>query len=580
MQKRWVFAKALKEVESTQAIALLEEKLQVPELIARLLVRRGIHSYEEAKSFFRPSPGEMPDPFLMKDMNRAVDRLQRAIENKENILIYGDYDVDGTSSVALVYAYLSRFHENIDYYIPDRYAEGYGISTQGIDAAENSDVKLIIALDCGIKSIDKIQYAKEKGIDFIICDHHRPGDELPDAVAVLDPKREDCAYPYKELCGCGVGYKLLQAWTRSTQRDEDILFEYIDLVAVAIAADIVPITGENRIFTYYGLKKINESPAHWVKAILLLSGKTLPLDISNLVFIIAPRINAAGRIDSGKNAVRLLTSQSEKEALECASQIDQNNDERKHLDKEITRHALELIEANEQLKVAKTTVLFHDSWHKGVVGIVASRLTDTYYRPTILLTNNNGKLTGSARSVRDFDVYDAIEACSHLLEQFGGHKYAAGLTLSIENFEAFRDAFEKQVAATIPDELLIPAIEIEEEISFELLRKSKQEELPRFYRILKQFSPFGPGNMNPVFVAKGLKDSGLARCLKDEHLKMSVYQNDKSLQFDAIAFGKGNLLNEILSGKKFDMAFTLEENYWNGKTSLQLMVKDIRITEE
>lgn len=575
MEKRWVYDESLAGSDLGKDLAL---ELNIPLTLAQLLIRRGIRTFDDARDFFRPDLKHLHNPFLMKDMDLAIERLNRAIDKRENILVFGDYDVDGTSSVALVYSFLSRHSPQISYYIPDRYSEGYGISTKGIDYAADNSISLIIALDCGIKSIDKISYAKEKGIDFIICDHHRPGDALPDAVAVLDPKRSDCDYPYDELCGCGVGFKLMQALCISRNIPLSELYPYLDLVAVAIAADIVPITGENRILTYYGLKQINENPSVWINAILKLSGKGLPIDISNLVFIVAPRINAAGRIESGNNAVRLLTARNEKEAFESGLRLDEHNAERKNLDKDMTRQALEMIRMDEELKLAKTTVLFHESWHKGVVGIVASRLTENYYRPTILLTKSNGKLTGSARSVREYDVYEAIEACSHLLEQFGGHKYAAGLTMPESNFDAFRKAFEAYVAKTIHEDLLIPSIEIEQELDLKDLQQLPGETLPKFYRILKQFAPFGPGNMNPVFVTRNLKDKGTARVLKDEHLKLRVYhEQDPKNTFDAIAFGMANYLPEIAAGKSFDLAYTIEENEWNGKTSLQLMVKAIRI---
>ncbi|HCA82430.1 MAG TPA: single-stranded-DNA-specific exonuclease RecJ [Flavobacteriales bacterium] len=577
MEKRWVFDESAKVPEKSAAAIRLEQELNLPPALARALVRRGIGDFQEAKCFFRPELENLHDPFLMRDMDKAVERLQQAMSKGENILIYGDYDVDGTTSVALVYSFLASKYHNIDFYIPDRYTEGYGISFKGIDVASDSDVSLIIALDCGIKSNDKIDYARSKGIDFIICDHHRPGDILPEAAAVLDPKREDCNYPYKELCGCGVGFKLMQALCTVSDYSLEELYNKLDLTAVAIAADIVPITGENRILAYHGLQKINSNPSVWVRAILKLAGKQLPVDISNLVFILAPRINAAGRIDSGRNAVELLIASNEEEAINRGMQLDKHNADRKEFDRNITREALSIIEENEELKSAKTTVLYRENWHKGVIGIVASRLTESYYRPTILLTLSNGKLTGSARSVRDYDVYEAIEACSHLLEQFGGHKYAAGLTLAEENLDAFRAAFESFVASTIEEHMLIPSIDVEDEIDLEVLRTLPGETLPKFYRILKQFAPFGPGNMNPVFVTHQLRDSGMARTLKEEHLKLQVYsEHDPRLRFDAIAFGMAKHLNRIVKGEPFSLAYTLEENNWNGKVSLQMMVKDVR----
>lgn len=552
----------------------LAAQLNMPELLGKMLVRRGVDTFEKAREFFRPDLSTLHDPYLMKDMDKAVDRLVQAIENHESILIYGDYDVDGTTAVALVYQFLSSFTSNISFYIPDRYTEGYGISFAGIDFAHDNDFDLIIALDCGIKSIDKINYAKEKGIDFIICDHHRPGDILPDAIAVLDPKREDCSYPFDELCGCGVGFKFMQAFCLRENIDQQRLFAYLDLVAIAIAADIVPVTGENRVLSYFGLQRINTRPSMGIAAILRVAGKSLPVDVSNLVFIIAPRINAAGRIKSGRHAVELLISATEDEATDRAFFLNEQNDDRKTYDREITQQALEMIASSEDLRNAKTTVLFHDDWHKGVIGIVASRLTETYYRPTILFSRNKEKLTGSARSVKDYDVYEAIEACSHLLEQFGGHKYAAGLTLPIDQFDAFREAFERYVASTITEELLRPAIEIEEELHLYDLKLNPGESLPKFYRILKQFSPFGPGNMAPVFVARNLSDQNTVRLLKEEHLKLRIKQGNSDF-IDAIAFNQSRHFNAISNGASFDLAFTLEENEWNGKVSLQLIVKDI-----
>jgi single-stranded-DNA-specific exonuclease len=574
MEKRWLYVHAGEHQEVMEKGRALAAQLNIPELLGKMLVRRGVDTFEKAREFFRPDLNSLHDPFLMKDMDKAVDRLVQAIENHESILVYGDYDVDGTTAVALVYQFLSSFTSNISFYIPDRYTEGYGISFAGIDFAYDNDIDLIIALDCGIKSIDKVNYAKEKGIDFIICDHHRPGDTLPEAVAVLDPKREDCRYPFDELCGCGVGFKFMQAFCIREGIDLQRLLPYLDLVAIAIAADIVPVTGENRVLSYFGLQRINTQPSMGIAAILRVAGKSLPVDVSNLVFIIAPRINAAGRIKSGRHAVELLIAATEEEATDRAFFLNEQNDDRKSYDREITQQALEMIASDDALRNAKTTVLFHDDWHKGVIGIVASRLTETYYRPTILFSRNKEKLTGSARSVKDYDVYEAIEACSHLLEQFGGHKYAAGLTLPFDQFEAFRKAFETYVASTITEELLRPAIEIEEELHLYELKLNPGESLPKFYRILKQFSPFGPGNMAPVFVARNLSDQNTVRLLKEEHLKLRVKQGNSDF-IDAIAFNQARHFNAIANGASFDLAFTIEENEWNGKVNLQLMVKDI-----
>ena len=575
MQKRWV----IKEQPDGGLAGRLGGELNNSPLIGSLLLQRSITSYQEAQEFFRPSLDNLHDPFLMKDMDKAVARLNLAIANGENILIYGDYDVDGTTAVSLVYSFLSNYYTKLGFYIPDRYSEGYGISFQGIDFAADNGISLIIALDCGIKAVDKISYAREKGIDFIICDHHRPGDVLPDAAAVLDPKRSDCSYPYDELSGCGVGFKLMQAYCRTNNIPEENLYGKLDLVAVSIAADIVPITGENRTLAYFGIRQINTAPSAGIATLLKSAGKALPVDISSLVFTIAPRINAAGRIDSGKQAVELLISQSESDASAFSDLLNTHNDSRKNIDKEITEHALEIIHSDEKLFRAKTTVLYHETWHKGVVGIVASRLIEKFYRPTILLTNANGKLTGSARSVKDFDVYEAIEACSEWLEQFGGHKYAAVLTMREENFEKFRDAFEEYVCKVIKEEMLVPTVEVDAELSFEELRAGNG--LPRFFRVLKQFSPFGPGNMNPVFLTRKVRDFGNARTLKEEHLKMFLSQDSvPGVRIDAIGFGLGHHLQRIISGEPFDIAYSIEENEWNGNVKLQLVVKDIRFSEE
>ncbi|MDQ3046959.1 MAG: single-stranded-DNA-specific exonuclease RecJ, partial [Bacteroidota bacterium] len=492
MEKRW----KVKSVENPEIVIKLSEELKIDKILASLLVQRGITDYAGAKNFFRPQLKDLHDPFLMKDMDKAIVRLETAIQKNEKILVYGDYDVDGTTAVSLVYSFLKSLPQcaagQISYYIPDRYAEGYGISFTGIDFAKDNNFSLIIALDCGIKSIDKVSYASERNIDFIICDHHRPGDTLPDAVAVLDPKRDDCSYPFDELCGCGVGFKLVQAYAQKNYIPFEQLSEYLDLTAISIASDLVPIVGENRILCYFGLEQINKSPRRGIKAILELANIKKEVTINELVFTIGPRINAAGRIETGRNAVELLVSETLDHAQTSGRNINITNTERRSLDLTITQHALSMIDNDPELIKRKSTVLFHNEWHKGVIGIVASRLTEKYYRPTIVLTESNGKATGSARSVKDFDVYDAIEACSDLLEQFGGHKYAAGLTLKLENLEAFQKRFEEVVSNTILDHMLIPEIEIDAEL--DLCNIS-----PKFFRILKQFSPFGPGNPSPVF---------------------------------------------------------------------------------
>jgi len=546
----------------------LQETLKIDEIIATLLVQRGIGNYNQAKTFFRPSLEDLHDPFLMKDMQRAVDRIEQAIENKENILIFGDYDVDGTTAVALVSSYLRTYYEQVATYIPDRYLEGYGVSFMGIDFAADNDISLIIALDCGIKSIAHVAYAKEKNIDFIICDHHRPGAELPDAIAVLDPKREDCFYPYDELCGCGIGFKLIQALAKNRNLNSLDLVPYLDLVATAIAADIVPITGENRTLAKFGLEVINTAPRPGIKA-LIQNVKKQELTITDVVFIIAPRINAAGRIKHGNEAVALLTEFDFEQASFFASEIEQYNKDRKDLDKQITAEALLQIEKNsEQNKYA--TVVFQENWHKGVIGIVASRLVENYYRPTIVFTKSGDKYAASARSVKDFDIYNALEACAEHLEQFGGHKYAAGMTLKAENYEKFKAAFEKQVRETIPKELLIPEISYDFELELSQIN-------PKLIRLLQQFEPFGPQNMTPVFYTKGLKDTGYAKCLgaNEEHLKAFVYQNN-SEKFGAVGFGIGKKKSILESQKAFEAVYCIDENEFNQAKSIQLRFKDIR----
>lgn len=499
---RWT----LKPKPESEKVIALAEALGVDTIIATLLLQRGIESFDAARAFFRPSLNDLHDPYLMKDMREAVDRIEAAIASEENILVYGDYDVDGTTSVALVSSFLKTFYPNVATYIPDRYEEGYGISYMGIDFAHDNDFSLIIALDCGIKAIDKVAYAAEKGVDFIICDHHRPGPEIPKAVAVLDPKREDCLYPYKELCGCGVGFKLISAITQHINLPKDDLLLYLDLVATAIGADIVPITGENRILAYYGLKMINSNPRTGFKAILKQLKKQT-LTITDVVFIIAPRINAAGRMKHGNHAVALLTENDLWQAEEYAGEIEQFNKDRKDADKQITEEALDQILKNKE-EDRKTTVVYDETWHKGVIGIVASRLTETYYRPTLVFTKSGEKLAASARSVKGFDVYNALEGCADYIEQFGGHKYAAGLTLEEKDFENFKAAFEKVVSESIDPKLLIPEVSIDAEINL-------TDITPKFYRILKQFAPFGPGNMTPVFMARHLTDTGAGKCVGD-----------------------------------------------------------------
>ena len=558
----------LKSKPEKQKVQALQNALQVDEIIATLLVQRGIKTFEQAKTFFRPSLDDLHDPYLMKDMDKAVARIEKAIAANENIMVFGDYDVDGTTAVSLVSSYLRTFYPNVATYIPDRYAEGYGISYKGIDFAEDNGITLIIALDCGIKSIDHVNYAAEKDIDFIICDHHRPGDKLPEAVAVLDPKREDCLYPYDELCGCGVGFKLIQALGQNRNQTTEDLIPYLDLVATAIAADIVPITGENRTLAKFGLEVINSNPRPGIKA-LTQSIKKKEITITDVVFVVAPRINAAGRIKHGDYAVRLLTEFNLAQAEEFAKEIEDNNNERKGLDKQITKEALSQITVSNEEK-RFSTVVYQENWHKGVIGIVASRLIETYYRPTIVFTKSGDKLAASARSVKDFDVYNALEACEEHLEQFGGHMYAAGMTLLEENYENFKSAFEKTVKETIHPDLLIPELEYDAEIRLTELN-------PKLMRILKQFEPFGPQNMTPLFLVKELTDSGYAKSLgsDDEHLKAFVKQ-DNSQSFGAIGFKIGDKLSVVKNLQKFDAIVSLEENEWRDVVTLQLQLRDIK----
>lgn len=545
---------------------------------ATLLHQRGFDNFDKAKTFFRPTIDQLHNPFLMKDMDKAVARIVHAIDNNEKIMVYGDYDVDGTTAVALTYLFLKDLfiqkginHKyNLAFYIPDRYKEGYGISTAGIDFAKANNYKLIISLDCGIKSIDKIDYANTRGVDFIICDHHTVGDQIPNAVAVLDPKRTDCEYPYKELSGNGVGFKLCQALTQHFALPPDFLYSLMDLCAISIAADIVPITGENRVLAYFGMKLINEQPRAGIKAILDLSNVRKELSITDCVFLIGPRINAAGRIDTGNTAVKLLIASTEQEAQQYCVRINKNNTERQGLDKNITQEALQMLEDDPEINSKKSTVLFSSTWHKGVVGIVASRLTEKYYRPTIVLTESNGMATGSARSVKDFDVYEAIAECSDLLDQFGGHKYAAGLTMPTSNVPKFITKFETVVNRSIKDHMLTPEIEIDCNINF-------SDITPKFLRILKQFAPFGPGNMNPVFKTKNVIAEGNTKIFKEVHLGLDVVQSDyKTSPIAAIGFNLIGRLELIKSKKPFEISYTIEENQYNGQRILQLSIKDIR----
>ena len=562
---RWT----LKTAPNKKKVNQLSNDLSVDPILASLLVQRNIDSFKKAKEFFRPSLEDLHDPFLLKDMDRAVSRIEKAIIDNENILIYGDYDVDGTTSVSLVSSYLKTITNHIATYIPDRYDEGYGISYQGIDFASDNNFSLIIALDCGIKAIEKVSYATQKNVDFIICDHHKPGDEIPKALAVLNPKRIDCTYPYKELCGCGVGFKLVHALASKRGQTIEDIQQYLDLVATAIAADIVPITGENRILTYYGLEVINSNPRNGIKAIIHQINKK-KLTITDVVFIIAPRINAAGRIKHGNYAVELLTEMNYEAALDFAASIEKFNLERKELDKKITYEALQQIEsANEKEKFS--TVVYSENWHKGVIGIVASRLIESFYRPTLVFTKSGNKLAASARSVKGFDVYEALNECSEFIEQFGGHKYAAGLTLDPKNYSAFKNKFEEVVKASIDKKLLIPEITIDLELEL-------SEITPKFFRILQQMGPFGPQNMKPVFKTTSVRDNGYGKTVGSDksHLKLNIIDGADKKTYNAIGFGLGNKIKSIKGD--FDIAYSLDENEWKGNTSIQLILKDLKNT--
>jgi len=566
VEKKW----NIHQLSNLEEVSSLQAALAVDKTIAKLLSLRGVKTFDDAKSFFRPSLDMLHDPFLMKGMDVAVDRIVQAIANNKNVLIFGDYDVDGTTSVALVYSFFKKYINEMRYYIPDRYAEGYGISFKSIDYAAENNYSLIIALDCGIKANDKIDYANSKNVDFIICDHHLPGDEIPKAVAVLDPKQHDCHYPYKELAGCGIGFKLAQAFCIQNGIDEQEVFEYLDLVVTSIAADIVPITGENRVLAHYGLKKLNADPRPGLKALLALNKQQdRELDINTLVFTIAPRINAAGRIEHGSKAVELLISDTD-EATEFSKKINETNSQRRDIDISITDEAFETMDLDPITPFKKSTVLFNPSWHKGVVGIVASRMIERYYKPTIILTESNGMATGSARSVKDFDVYTAIENCSHLLEQFGGHKFAAGLSLKTENVKAFIEAFENEVSRSIKPEMLIPTVEIDLEIALDDVND-------KLIRILNQFAPHGPHNMTPVFVSRAVLDTGFAKVVGANHLKLEVYQpNTQLTKIEAIAFGKGDFLNFFKRNIPVDIVYKIKVNEFRGVTSIQLIIEEIK----
>ncbi|ARK09409.1 single-stranded-DNA-specific exonuclease RecJ [Fibrella sp. ES10-3-2-2] len=580
--KRWLYKPFPDAPAQTEAIESLVQTLNISPFLATLLVQRGVTTYEEARTFFRPELGHLHDPFLMKDMDRAVDRITLAMAKGEKILVYGDYDVDGTTSVALMYGFLSTIYDRLDHYIPDRYTEGYGISKAGVAYAAANGFSLIIALDCGIKSLDRVAEATALGVDFIICDHHRPGDEIPAAVAVLDPKRDDCRYPYDELTGCGVGFKLLQALCMVRGIPADTLWPYLDLVAVSISCDIVPVTGENRALAYYGLKQLNSSPRTGLCALLRIAGFVAPnelcpspakhLDVTNVVFGLGPRINAAGRIKHARAAVDLLLAEHHHEAEDFAYELNKHNADRQKFDKDMTEQALAMIEADEWLKNAKSTVLYDATWNKGVIGIVASRCIERFYRPTIILTQSNNKAAGSARSVAGFDVYEAIEACSDLLEQFGGHTFAAGLTLPVENIEAFQKKFEKVVADRILADDLIPKVDIDIPLDF-------SEIDAKFYRIMKQMSPFGPRNLAPVFCTEDVVLVGEPTIMKEKHLKFTCKQLGSGRSFVTVGFGMAEWASHLQANEPFSICYSIDMNHFRDQSTIQLMLKDIRIAE-
>ena len=561
--KRWVISPYVAD-DSME----LYKMLKIHPVLCHLLLQRNVRTYEEAKSFFRPSLRDLHDPFLMRDMDKAVSRIQRAIVNEEKILVYGDYDVDGTTSVALVFSYLKNKYTNVDFYIPNRYTEGYGISFKAIDWAHENGFSLVIALDCGIKENNKIIYGNAKNIDFIICDHHLPGAEVPPAFAVLDPQRSDCSYPYKELSGCAIGFKLIQALEQAEGREVENIQSYLDLVAVSIAADIVPITGENRVLTFFGLKKLNEDPRPGFKALIELSAAKKEITVSDVVFMIGPRINSAGRMDDANKAVQLLLSENAVHAFTNAEVLSQTNIQRREFDANITEEALAMIRSQPGSENKKTTVLFQPHWHKGVIGIVASRLIENYYRPTIILCKaSEGIVAGSARSVEGYDVYAAITQCSDLLEQFGGHKYAAGLTMKTENVNDFINRFEEVVASTIEESMLMPEIKIDAELGLEDINLN-------FFRILKQFEPFGPGNMKPVFTTGNVRNAGQSRIVGEDHLKISIRKNSSPIAY-GIGFGMGNFLSQV-ENNEFDICYNLEESEWNGNRRIEMIIKGIR----
>ncbi|HEX8460954.1 MAG TPA: single-stranded-DNA-specific exonuclease RecJ [Segetibacter sp.] len=565
MQKRWKL-----KVASEEKVRSLQEALQINEVICRLLVQRGFDTFNKAKSFFRPQLSDLHDPWLMKDMEKAVARILSAINNNEKILVFGDYDVDGTTAVASMYQFLKSIYNNVEFYIPHRYREGYGISKIGINYAAENNFSLVISLDCGIKSVDLIAYAATLQIDFIVCDHHLPDLELPPAVAILNPKQPGCNYPYKELCGCGVGFKLMTALAHKLELPDESYLCYLDLLATAIAADIVPMTGENRVMAFYGLRQVNNSPCSGIKALMELAGVQKEMFITNLVFIIAPRVNAAGRMDDARKAVHLFIEKDCEKALDFAKLLHIDNTERRTADTTITEEALAIIESDPKMANRKSTVLYKEDWHKGVVGIVASRLIDTYYRPTVVLTRSGEVAAGSARSVQGFNLYEAIYACREYLLGYGGHFAAAGMTLLPENVEAFSNQFEKVVSESIQADSLVPVLDIDAEITLKDLTLS-------FYKIIHQMEPYGPENMRPMFVVRNVVDSGNSKLIKEQHIKFCLRQNNSS--FKGIGFNMAEKFSIVESKQPLDVVFTLEENEWNGQTKLQLKVWDLKLSE-
>ena len=564
MEIRW----KAKPLPNSEIVAKLSAEINVSEAIATILVQRGIDTFDKAKAYFRPQLSDLHDPFLLKDMELAYNRIKKAVNHKEKMMVYGDYDVDGTTAVSIVYSYFVTLNPDIEYYIPDRYKEGYGISKMGIDYAHENGISLIIALDCGIRSNELVDYANELGIDFIICDHHLPGETLPKAHAILNPKRRDCSYPYKELSGAGIGFKLVQAYSKKEGFPEDKILEYIDLVAVSIASDMVDMQGENRVLAYFGLKKLNENPSAGLQALIEVGPKKKTYSIQDIIFGIGPKINAAGRISDAKAAVRVLIEKEYTTARQLTRVLNERNTERKELDNDITKNAVEMVESTPGMSDRKSIVIRGEAWHKGVIGIVASRMVEQFYKPTIVFSQNDGMLTGSARSVKNFDIHEAITECSQWVEQFGGHKYAAGLSIKAENFDAFSEQFESVVVRDIEEASLLPEVEYDLDISLQALT-------PKFLDLINQMSPFGPGNPLPIFHSKELRSNNSPRVLKDRHLKLQISQNSRHY-FDGIGFGLSEHLPIVSNGEIFDACYCIEENDFNGQVKLQLRLKDLK----